>query len=429
MSLVNKLNDGGQTDLWYSQAPSVAVIAGFGSGKTHASWTKILEWFDKWPAVPQGYFAPTYSLIRDIFVPVATEFCAERNIRCEFNKGENKFYMQGFAPIYCRSMNDPSNIVGFEIGNAVVDEGDILATEKMWEAWRKIKARCRIKLYKKGKKKKKRNQVQNQMALASTPEGYKFAFQAFKNKKTRLDNSELYQMSTYSNIKNLPVGYIEELMTNYPPELIKAYIEGMFTNLAAGTVYTSYDRELNHAPNIYPLKRELIHVGMDFNVGKMVAIIHVIRNGLPVACGEIVNKRDTPDMIFALRALYPQNPVIVYPDATGSRRDTRNASESDIKLLKKAGLRVKVNNTNPFVKDRILSMNGMFLNAFGQRRYLVNYDLCPIYADCLEQQAYDKNGVPDKQSDLDHAPDAGGYFIHSEYGINKPEARVKTLIM
>ncbi len=36
---------------------------------------------------------------------------------------------------------------------------------------------------------------------------------------------------------------------------------------------------------------------MDFNVGKMAAVVHVKRLGLPHAVDEIVNGYDTPDMI------------------------------------------------------------------------------------------------------------------------------------
>jgi hypothetical protein len=46
-----------------------------------------------------------------------------------------------------------------------------------------------------------------------------------------------------------------------------------------------------------------------------------------------------------------------------------------------------------------------------KRRMKVNVDKCPVLVECLEKQAYDKNGEPDKSGDLDHSPDAQGYFI------------------
>ena len=46
-----------------------------------------------------------------------------------------------------------------------------------------------------------------------------------------------------------------------------------------------------------------------------------------------------------------------------------------------------------------------------RRLYRVNTDKCPVLVECLEKQAYDKNGEPDKSGDLDHPNDAAGYFV------------------
>ncbi|WP_137138175.1 hypothetical protein [Pseudomonas asiatica] len=167
---------------------------------------------------------------------------------------------------------------------------------------------------------------------------------------------------------------------------------------------------------------------MDFNVGKMSAVVHVKRLGLPHAVDEIINGYDTPDMIKKIKERYwlydgsdyrNTRQIRVYPDASGDSRKSVRASETDISLLKQAGFIVSALGANPPVKDRINSMNAMFCNAAGQRRYRVNADKCPTYADDLEQQIWNDQGEPDKKQGNDHRPDAGGYFIHKEYPINK----------
>ena len=70
------------------------------------------------------------------------------------------------------------------------------------------------------------------------------------------------------------------------------------------------------------------------------------------------------------------------------------------------------------------AMNAMFCNSTGERRYLVNVDLCPTYADSLEQQVWADNGEPDKTQDNDHPNDAAGYFIHKEFPLIKPATRI-----
>ena len=46
---------------------------------------------------------------------------------------------------------------------------------------------------------------------------------------------------------------------------------------------------------------ESLHIGIDFNVGKMAGIVHVLRDGDPRAVEEIINAYDTPDMIRQIR--------------------------------------------------------------------------------------------------------------------------------
>ncbi|SQC43005.1 Uncharacterised protein [Klebsiella pneumoniae] len=71
-------------------------------------------------------------------------------------------------------------------------------------------------------------------------------------------------------------------------------------------------------------------------------------------------------------------------------------------------------NANPPVKDRINSMNAMFCNGNGDRRYKVNVAPLPgPTVDCLEQQVWIKTGEPDKKSDNDH-PQRWRRLLHCE---------------
>ena len=92
-------------------------------------------------------------------------------------------------------------------------------------------------------------------------------------------------------------------------------------------------------------------------------------------------------------------------------------------MLREAGFRVDAPAKNPRVRDRIVSMNAMFCNAKGERRYKVNTDKCKDYTGDLEQQGYDKHGEPDKSAGMDHKVDAAGYFISRKH----PAKRQRTL--
>jgi len=58
--------------------------------------------------------------------------------------------------------------------------------------------------------------------------------------------------------------------------------------------------------------------------------------------------------------------------------------------------------------------------AFSNGRVFINSHECQTVARCLEQQAYNKNGEPDKKSGNDHQNDATTYPIAYEMAIRKP---------
>lgn len=408
-----------------------AFVGGFGSGKTWVGCSDLGKHFMEFPRVPAGYFAQSYPGIRDIFYPTIEEalFPWGFSVKIKTSDKEVDVY-QGrrfYGTIICRSMDRPETIIGFKIGKALVDEIDVLNTDKAKTAWRKIIARMRFVTA----------NLQNGISVTTTPEGFKFVYQQFSQQV--LEKPELaamyglVQASTYDNEANLPDDYIPSLLASYPEQLIAAYINGQFVNLKTGSVYVAYDRVLNGCHDTLR-PNEPLFIGMDFNVGKMAAIVHVKREGLPRAVDELVNGYDTPDMIRRLKERYwlfedgiykPTCQIAIYPDASGGSRKSVNASETDIALLRGAGFRVVADNANPPVKDRINSMNGMFCNAKGERRYLVNASTCPTYSAALEQQAWGDDGEPDKKTGHDHPNDAGGYFIHKDYPIIKRSARTE----
>lgn len=401
-----------------------AYVAGFGSGKTWVGSVDECCHFLKHPKVIQGYFAPTYGHIRDIFFPTIEEVSYCHGLTVDIKAGNKEVHFfngrKYIGTTICRSMDKPGSIVGFKIGNALIDEIDLLQKDKAMLAWRKILARLR---WKKGG-------VKNGASVTTTPEGFNFVYQQFvkdvRDNPEKAKNYGLIQASTYDNEKNLPDDYIDSLLETYPDELISAYLNGQFVNLSSGTVYKTYDRVLNRTTETIG-ENEPLWIGMDFNVENMSAVIHVIRGGRPMALEEITKVIDTPAMIQKIKEMYwkfdgnsyiRNRRIIIFPDSSGGNRKSVNASETDISLLRDAGFLIDAPNANPPVKDRVNSMKAMFCNAKGERRYLVNDEKCPTYADDLEQQIWD-NGEPDKKNGNDHRPDAAGYFIHRKFPIKR----------
>jgi hypothetical protein len=398
-----------------------AFVAGFGSGKTWVGGAATCKHFWEFPKINSGYFAPSYPQIRDIFYPTIEEVAFSWGLTTDVKESNKEVHFYSGSKYrgttICRSMDDPGSIVGFKIGHALVDEYDLLQMDKALLAHKKIIARMRYNV----------DGLRNGVDFTTTPEGFKATYKLFVDDVTKdpkkANNYGLIHASTYDNAKNLPADYIPSLLEAYPDQLISAYLNGQFVNLTSGTVYNAFDRKLNHSDEVEK-DGEALHVGMDFNVQNMAAIVHIERNGLPIAVNELTGVYDTPAMIRLIKDRFPRHKIIVYPDASGQNRKTVDASTNDLALLRQAGFQVVVDSANPGVKDRIVAMNAAFLNATGERRYKVNTKRCPEYTRCLEQQAYDKHGQPDKTSGVDHANDAGGYYICKRLPVNRPAASV-----
>lgn len=403
-----------------------AYVAGFGSGKTWVGSVALLNHLAAYPRIDAAYYAPTYKLVKGVFWPtieeVAYSMGFETKIKIADHEVHVRYGSKHYGVIHCRTMDNPSSIVGFKSGHALVDELDILDKEKAEQAWRKILARMRYNVA----------GLKNGVDVTTTPEGFKFTYERFK--KTVAEKPELastyglIQASTYDNEKNLPADYIDTLIADYPPQLIEAYIAGQFVNLTSGTVYKNYNRDAHRSKEVVKKdgdKGEPLYIGMDFNVTKMAATIYVQRDGGKQwhAVDEIKNGYDTPDVVSAIQGRYAGHQINVYPDASGGARKTVGASTSDLALLRAAGFRVLVHPTNPEIKDRVLAVN----SAFHRGVLFVNDRKCPATAECLEQQVYDDNGMPDKKNGKDHQNDATGYPIAYEMPIRKPVAKIPVL--
>lgn len=390
--------------------PFPAFVGGFGSGKTAAAIARAMALKAHFRSCDVAYYLPTFPLVEDIALRRFPELCERKGWSYKIRATPTpQIEFPNAGRIIFRTMEQPARIVGYEVAHSVVDELDTLPTDKAREVWNKIIARNRQKCG-----------MPNTVAVATTPEGFRFVYERWK--KAPAPGYVLFHAKTEDNAANLPPDYIPNLRATYPSNLLAAYLDGQFVNLASGTVYSEFDRTLN-ASRERILPSEPLHVGMDFNVGQMAAVIFVLREGLPHALEEVTGLLDTPAMIAELRKRYQGHRLHIYPDASGQARKSNNASESDLSLLRAANHLVLVNPANPAVKDRVLSMNQM-IHSEGARRLRVNIDGCPALVEGLEKQAYAKNGEPDKTSGLDHVIDAAGYFICHKFPVVRRDARI-----
>lgn len=396
-----------QERLILSKAKYPAFVAGFGAGKSEAMCKAGFIDASHSSDALIGLYAPTYDLVRLITAPRICSVLSDQGVPHKWNKQENIVYTSypRFGDFILRTMDNPERIVGYETYRAHVDELDTLKPEVAQRVWNQVIARNR-------QRPEGIVNVFNRVSAYTTPEGFRFTYDRWV--RNAVEGYEIIQAPTYSN-PFLPADYVDALKASYPAELIDAYIEGRFVNLTSGTVYNAYDREANRSLETIQAN-EPLHIGQDFNVNNMTSAVAVKRDNGWHMVDELTGLRDTPHLIETVRERYKGHAVYIYPDASGDSRKTVDASTSDLEMLRQARFKVRAPNANPRVRDRIVSVNA----ALSNKALWVNDKTCPTLAEALEQQAYDKNGEPDKSTGHDHPNDALGYFVHYTMPVRKP---------
>ena len=379
----------------------LGFCAGFGAGKTRALCAKAVLLAAANPGKVGAVFEPTHILLRDVWCRSFDEFLEEYDIEYDFRVSPQPEYVVhtplGSTTILCRATETWNRIRGQNLAFCLADELDTSPIEVAQKASEMILARLRG-----GKK--------PQFAIASTPEGYKFLYRTFVENGDNPDR-HLIKAKTTDN-PHLPPGFIESLYQNYEANLIASYINGEFTNLENTTVYHPFDRDL-HWCDTEIQDGERVFVGIDFNVGACFCIV-LVRRGDEFHVVAEHHPKDTPAVVSKLLDTYPtfaaENNLVAIPDAASRQRTTTNAAESDLSLLRKGGLTVKVQSANPQVADRVNCINVLLL----ANRLKVHQN-CKYLIRSLEQQTYDKTGKPTKGiggiDDVSGPVDALGYAI------------------
>jgi hypothetical protein len=395
-----------QLEFVSSTEKNPAIIGGLGSGKSRAGTMRILVLMLANPGGNGAYYMPTYDLLNLRALPGILEDLTTLGIPHKFHSQKMTIFITGYGNLILRSYDNPKRIVAYEVAFSIVDELDTLPIDKAEEVWRKITERNRQKL----------PGVINSIGCVTTPDQ---GFNGIVYKKWVADVKEGYVLikaPTHSN-PFLPEDYIEQIRANYDPLLAEMYIEGEFVNLSANKVYHFFDRERHATDREITDSDTHLHVSIDFNIGGCCATTTIYENQLPVTVDEFVS-HDTRDFLINLGYRYKGKKITIYPDASGSAERT-NSTMSDIALIQQAGYSVDAPNKNPFVRDRINSVNGMISHD----HWKVNIKKCPGLTHALESQGYNAKGEPEKFNHhpaIDDWTDSFGYFLHRRHPVIKP---------
>lgn len=377
--------------------PILGLCSGYGGGKTWVLARKILTMMMLNPGADAMALEPTFPLLEQILIPELELALAEFGLKYKFNQGKMIFTIwirRKKTRLILGSLENYKRLIGVNAAFVAIDEFDTAPAAAAYTAFQKLLGRLR-------------GGVRRQMVIVSTPEGFRAMHRIFV--KEFSSDKRLIKARTADN-HHLPADYIPRLLSMYPANLISAYLDGDFVNLNGLVVYSQYDKALNNSAEVVSTGDKLL-IGMDFNIGKMAAIVYVQRGEELHAVDEVLNRFDTRDMVETLLARYPGHQIEVFPDASGKNRKTSSGDETDHSIIEGAGIPVHVNPANPSVRGRINAVNAQLCDGKGQRRLFVNSSTCPNLVEALMAQTFDDDGEPEKDGVTDHPLDAFGYPI------------------
>lgn len=243
-----------------------------------------------------------------------------------------------------------------------------------------------------------------------------------------LSDWSAYQYTTIEG-GNVPPEEIEAARRDLDPKRFEQEYEAKFVSYA-GTIFYAYS-DLNVVQKeILPNDTTPLHIGCDFNIDPMSAVIaQKTATGLHIIDEIEIWSSNTLEMVQEIRRRYGNSrQMFVYPDASGAKRTTNSPGLSDHIIFSNNGFKVVVDPANPPVSEAIASVNSLLCNQLGERRLTID-PKCKRLRECLIKHVYKEGSkTPDKDSGYDHLTDCLRYVVHKLFPLRQlPMAGVGTL--
>jgi len=257
--------------------------------------------------------------------------------------------------------------------------------------------------------------TQGHALFCGSPKGYNWAYDLFV-KGTQDKEWKSFKFTTLEG-GQVTKHEIEQAKNDLDERTFQQEYLASLVNYA-GIIYYNFDRKKNII-NKFNKTNDTVHIGMDFNIDPMCAVIGQIKENKIYIIDEIqIWSSNTNEMVEEIKRRYKQK-AIIYPDPSARQRKTSAGGFTDLAILKNAGFEVHCRSSSPLVRDRINAVNTKLKNANGISSLFV-LNSCRNMIKSIERQVYKENtNVPDKESGFDHFNDSIGYLVEYLYPLKR----------
>tara|TARA_S200002703_G_scaffold35789_1_gene30856 strand:+ start:3075 stop:4286 length:1212 start_codon:yes stop_codon:yes gene_type:complete len=389
-----------QTKIYDDPARFRVIVAGRRFGKTFLSTAEILSKALSAKDQHVWYVAPTYKAAKEIAWDMLLSHIPATYI-VKKNESALAIVLVNGSTIALKGAEKPDNLRGRSLDFVVLDE----FADMRPQAWYEV---LRPSLSDRG----------GSAVFIGTPKGRNHFYDLYGK---GLDGDDGWSSHQYTTIEggNVAPSEIASAKADLDERTFEQEYQAKFVNYS-GIIYYGFKREesvVRHTDDI-----SVIHVGMDFNLDPMSAVLMTRKGDTLHIFDEIVMfGSNTDEMVAELRERYGNGTIVIYPDPASRQRKTSAGGRTDLSILQNAGFEVRVRNSHAAVRDRINAVNSRLLSNDGQRRLYVD-PKCKKVIESLERHTYKEGTSQPEKDGFDHMNDALGYAVEYLFPIRKANA-------
>ena len=393
-----------QTKIFDDSTRFRVVVAGRRFGKTFLSTAELLARALTAKDQNVWYVAPTYKAAKEIAWEMLISQIPKEYIQ-KTNESSLTISLLNGSSIALKGAEKPDNLRGRSLDFVVMDE----FADMRKEAWFEV---IRPSL----------SDRQGGALFIGTPKGRNHFYDLWGKGVDYDDGWSSHQYTTLEG-GNVPSAEIESAKADLDERTFQQEYEAKFVNYS-GIIYYGFKREESVARHTDDIG--VIHVGMDFNIDPMSAVL-MARHGdtLHVFDEIVLFGSNTDEMVDEIRQRYGrQSRVIIYPDPASRQRKTSAGGRTDLSILQNAGFEVRAKTSHSQIRDRINAVNARLLSSDGKRRLYVD-PKCKKVIESLERHTYKEGTSQPEKDGFDHMNDALGYAVDYLFPIKKAHTPVQ----
>lgn len=260
-----------------------------------------------------------------------------------------------------------------------------------------------------------------------------WAYKRIIEKSMSNDLINVYYSNTMKN-PYLPQSYIDNLKDTLDERMVRRMVYGEWIEIATDVVYYSYDQEKHFINKSYKVNASYpIIVSWDFNIGRnkplSLCLIQYIQGVFHIFNQVVVQGQRTEDSCEELleRGLLDyKTKYLIHGDATGRHKDTRSPID-DWEIVDrffantrnnnnlKMNYSIEVPRSNPRIRQRHNTVNGVLLNSRGKIGMYIYKD-APTAAEGLRLTRLRAGAqyLEDDSDSFQHITTAIGYAVCEE---------------